>query len=73
MLGDIKVSHIIYMYDLKIYTKEAKEMEICRDIVDSFSSDIGISFGLDKCAVVHTLKGVNVSSNIVEVIPTMSG
>ena len=72
MLGEIKVSHLLYMDGLKIYAKDANEMEICRDIVETFRSDIGMSFGLDKCAVIHTLKGKIVSSTIVEGIPTMS-
>ena len=72
MLGEIKVSHILYMDGLKISAKDANEMEICRDIVETFRSDIVMSFGFDKCAVIHTLKGKIVSSTIVEGIPTMS-
>ena len=48
-------------------------MKRCREIVETFSSDIGMSFGSEKCAVIHTMKGGNVSSNIVDLIPTMSG
>ena len=48
-------------------------MERCLNIVETFNSNISMSFGLDKCAVIHTLKREIVSSTIFEVIPTMSG
>ena len=38
------------MDDLKLYTKDDSELESLSKIVKRFSDDIGMKFGLSKCA-----------------------
>ena len=39
-----------YVDDLKLYAKNDKELEGLLSRVKQFSDDIGMKFGLDKCA-----------------------
>ena len=66
------ISHLLYMDDLKIYSKNAEEMERCRRLISQFSEDIKMEFGLDKCAVIHIVKGNISDSTIVKGIPLLS-
>jgi hypothetical protein len=45
---------------LKLYGKSEDELEKLVDVVSVFSRDIGMEFGLDKCAVVVLKQGVKV-------------
>ena len=45
-----KINHLFYMDDLKIYAKDDAELEKLLDTVKTFSHEIGMKFGLDKCA-----------------------
>ena len=38
------------MDDLKLYSKTEEEIKSLLDTVDIFSADIGMSFGIGKCA-----------------------
>ena len=60
------------MDDLKIYCKNAEEMERARKLIAEFSKDICMDFGLDKCAVVHITKGILTNSPLVKGIPLLS-
>ena len=60
------------MDDLKVYCKDAEEMERSRKLIAQFSEDIKMDFGLDKCAVVHIKKGDLINSPIVREIPLLS-
>ena len=71
LLGRL-ISHLLYMDDLKIYSKNAEEMERSRKLVAQFSEDICMDFGLDKCAVVHMKKGEIISSPLVKGIPLLA-
>ena len=65
-----KISHFLYMDDLKLYGKSAPELESLLNTVRIFSNDISMEFGLDKCAkltiqrgsVVQT-EGINLPNN----------
>jgi hypothetical protein len=46
----VKISHLLYMDDLKLYGKSAAELESLLNIVRIFSNDISVECGLDKCA-----------------------
>ena len=52
-----KVNNLLYIDDLKVYTKGATDMERCRALIEQFSDDIKMSFGLYKCAVLHVKAG----------------
>ena len=45
------------MDDLRLYAEEEKGLDKMLDIVHKFSSDIGMDFGLDKCAKCTIKKG----------------
>ena len=49
-LDDIKVNHLLYMDDLKIYACSDKEMEFLVNTIRIFSEDISMEFGFEKCA-----------------------
>ena len=45
-----KISPLFYMGDLKLYGRNDYELEGLLRTVKTFSDDIGMTFGLDKCA-----------------------
>ena len=64
-INDITVNHLLYMDDLKIYSKSDREMESLLNTVRIFSSDIHMEFGFGKCAQVTINKGkLTTSKNI---------
>jgi hypothetical protein len=71
-LGEQKVSNLLYVDDLKVFARNAKEMERCREMLQRFSTDICMDFALDKCAVVHLNKGKIVNSPVVKDIPLLT-
>ena len=46
--------------DLKLYGRSEVELERLVEVIRLFSGDIGMEFGIDKCAVVVLSKGVRV-------------
>ena len=52
-----KLSHLLYMDDLKLYGKSTAELESPLNTVRIFSNDISMEFGLDKCATLAIIKG----------------
>ena len=56
-LGKEQISHLSYMDDLKIFSKDHKSMQMCVSIVETFSRDIGMEFGIEKCATIEIKKG----------------
>lgn len=52
-----KLTHLFYMDDLKLYARGKQHLEGLLEIVRKFSQDIGMSFGLQKCAAVHVKRG----------------
>ena len=45
-----KINNILFMDDLKLYAKNEKGLESLVQIVRIFIDDIGMAFGIDKCA-----------------------
>jgi hypothetical protein len=58
-----KVNHLLYMDDLKLFSKSRAEVESLVHTVRIFSNDIGMQFGLDKCAVITTKRGKRVEAD----------
>lgn len=52
------VNHLLFMDDLKLYGKNEEELERLVEVVKTFSNDIGMEFGMDKCAVLVLKRGV---------------
>lgn len=51
------MTHLIYMDDLKLFAKDEAQLEGAIDLVKTFSSDINMQFGLDKCATTVYRRG----------------
>ena len=61
-----KINHLFCMDDLKIYAKDDAELEKLLDSAKTFSDEIGMEFGLDKCAKATFKRGKMVkSTNVV--------
>ena len=58
---------------LKVYAKNASEMERSRILIKEFSDDIKMSFGLEKCAVIHMMNGKIEYSPETKDIPILKG
>ena len=52
-----KISHLLYMADLKLYGKSTAELESLLNAVRIFSNDISMECGLDKYATLAIIKG----------------
>jgi len=48
-----RLSHLLYMDDLKIFASSNDQLNKMLEIVKQFSKDIRMEFGLDKCKTIH--------------------
>ena len=60
------ISHVLLMDDLKLYAASDEDLNRLIQIVHSFSNDIHMEFGLDKCAKSIIQKGNKVESDGVQ-------
>ena len=67
--NEAKINHLLFMDDLKLYAKTERELEELMIVVDRYSSDIGMEFGFDKCAMIVIKAVVKVKSEGI-VLPT---
>ena len=44
------ISHLLFMDDLKLYGKSMGEVEALVRIVEGYTADIGMEFGIEKCS-----------------------
>jgi hypothetical protein len=51
------VNHLFYMDDLKLYAANRTQLSSLLEAVATFSSDINMNLGLDKCAILDIIKG----------------
>jgi hypothetical protein len=51
------VNHLLYMDDLKLYANSTEQMQQLLEITKTFSQDICMRFGIDKCKAVQLWKG----------------
>ena len=58
--GQKLINHLLFMDDLKLYGKSMMELESLIEIVRVYSRDIGMEFGMDKCAVLELKAGIRV-------------
>lgn len=52
-----KITHLFYVDDLKIYAQSPRDLQSMIQKVERFSTNIGMQFGLQKCATTHLKKG----------------
>ena len=60
-----QINHLKYMDDIKLFAKNEKELETLTHTVRIYSQDIGMEFGIEKCAMLvmkcgkrHTTDGI---------------
>ena len=46
-----KIKHLMYMDDIELFAKNEKELETLIHTVRIYSQDIGMEFGVEKCAL----------------------
>ena len=51
------VNHLLFMDDLKLYGKSERQVDTLVNTVRVVSQDIGMEFGINKCAVLNTKRG----------------
>ena len=56
-IGEIWISHLWYMDDLKGYTNSYESLCLLANLIDSLSTDIGMEFGLSKCKCINMVGG----------------
>ena len=57
-----KINHLFYMDDLKLYSLSEKELDLLFQTICIFSKDIGMEFGIEKCAMLVIEKGKSLKS-----------
>lgn len=53
----LRLMHLLYMDDLKVYAEDPKSLEAALKTVDRVSGAVGMKLGLRKCAVAHMSRG----------------
>ena len=61
-----KINHLLCMDDLKLYSRSEKGLDSLVQTVRVFSEDIGMKFGIEKCAMLVMEKGKIVKSVCIE-------
>ena len=52
-----KINHVLFMDYLKLYSRSEKGLDSLVQTVRIFSEDIGMEFGIEKCAMLVMEKG----------------
>ena len=52
-----KINHLMYMDDIKLFTKNEKELKTLIHTVRIYNQDIGVEFGIEKCALLVMKSG----------------
>ena len=59
--GKERLNHLLFMENVKLYGSNDKKINSLVKVVKIVSGDIGIQFGLDKCAVLKMKRGKQVN------------
>ena len=52
-----KINHLMYRDDIKLFAKNEKELETLIHTIRIYSQDIGMKFGIEKCALLVMKSG----------------
>ena len=66
-------NHSLFMDDLKLFSKNEKQMDTLVRTVHVFSTDIGMMFGMKKCEIVTMKRGKVVKKDIKQFFINLSG
>ena len=53
-----KLNHLLFMDDLKLFSKSEEQIETLVRTVHIFTTDIGMEFGLKKCGILVMERGM---------------
>ena len=56
------ILHLLFMDDLKLYASNDNQLKTLLETVKTFSKNIGMAFGLEKCAKMTIIKGKKTST-----------
>ena len=56
------ISHLLFINDLKLYSRNDKGLDSLVQTISAVSEDIGMEFGIEKCATLVIEKGKIVKS-----------
>ena len=62
----MKINHLLFTDDLNLYSSIEKELDSLVQTIHIFSKDIGMEFGIEKCAMLVIEKGKIVKSVRIE-------
>ena len=62
----VKINHLLYVDDLKLYSRNERELNTLVQKICIFSEDRGMEFGIEQCAIIVIEKGKIVKSVGVE-------
>ena len=51
-----KINHLLFMDDLKLYSRSEKGLDSLVQTVRVFSEDVGMDFGIEKCGMLEWRK-----------------
>jgi hypothetical protein len=57
LAAPVTLSHLLYMDDIKLYAKSLNDLNVLAKIVERFSTDIKMDFGINKCKIQSVKKG----------------
>ena len=63
MLDGVKINHLLFMDDLKLFGKNEKEVDSLVSTVKMISKDIGMEFGINKCGTATMKRRKLIKSN----------
>jgi len=55
--GNSKINHLLFMDDLRLYGRNDRKIKSLVHTVQIFSEDIGMQFGIEKCATIKLQHG----------------
>ena len=61
-----KITHLMYMDDIKLFSKNEKELETLILAVRIYSQGIGMEFGIEKCAMLVMKSGKRLMTDGIE-------
>ena len=60
------LNHLLFMDDLKLYSRKVEELDTLVQTVRLISEDIGMEFGISKCAMIEMKRGKIVKNDGIE-------
>ena len=63
MLDGVKINHLLFMDDLKLFGKNEREVDSLVSTVKMISEDIGMELGINKCGTATMKRGKLIKSN----------